>query len=212
MSRSARDHRFDRERRRQPKASIDRRVARTQTTLHHALIALILRKDYDAITIEEICATANVGRSTFYAHYADKDDLHRRGIERLRSVLAERRKDDLADASAARIRRLSFSRTFFEHAQERKELFRALAGSRGGALAFSTIRQIISDAARDELAAIAGASASDAIPRELVIQYVVGAFMAILTWWLDKGAKLPAQRVDAMFQRLATDGIMPLRR
>jgi AcrR family transcriptional regulator len=194
-----------------PKRSIDRRVARTQATLHHALISLILRKSYDAITIEEICETANVGRSTFYAHYADKDDLHRRGIEHLRSVLADRRKDDLADVSFARTRRLSFSRTFFEHAQERKDLFRALAGSRGGAVAFSTIRQIISDAARDELAAIGSAGATDAIPRELVVQYVVGAFMAVLTWWLDRGAKLPAPRIDAMFQRLAIEGIVTLR-
>jgi hypothetical protein len=35
--------------------------------------------------------------------------------------------------------------------------------------------------------------------------------MAVLTWWLDKGAKLPPQRVDAMFRRLATEGIIPRR-
>jgi AcrR family transcriptional regulator len=209
MSRSARNHRFDRERGREAKRSIDRRVARTQATLHHALISLILQKDYDAITIEDICETANVGRSTFYAHYADKDDLHRRGIEHLRSVLADGRNDDGADSNAAQAGRLSFSRTLFEHAQERKDLFRALAGSRGGILAFATIREIISDAARAELAVTADRSPADTIPREFTVQYVVGAFMAVLTWWLDKGARLPAHRVDAMFQRLALEGITP---
>jgi AcrR family transcriptional regulator len=192
------------------RGSIDRRVARTRATLHRALISLILQKDYDAITIEQICDTANVGRSTFYAHYADKDDLHRRGIEHLRGVLADRRSDDLAGSSVAR--GLSFSRTFFEHAQERKDLFRALAGSRGGAVAFSAIRQIISDAAREELAAIAGGSPADTVPREFMVQYIVGAFMAVLTWWLDKGAKLPAHRIDSMFQRLALDGLALPRR
>jgi AcrR family transcriptional regulator len=212
MSRTAQNHRSDRERGGAARGSIDRRVARTQATLHHALISLILQKDYDAITIEEICETANVGRSTFYAHYADKDDLHRRGIEHLRGVLADRRSDDLAGSSAALTRGLSFSRTFFEHAQERKDLFRALAGSRGGAVAFSEIRQIISDAAREELAAIAGTSPADAVPREFMVQYIVGAFMAVLTWWLDRGAKLPAHRIDSMFQRLALDGLAPQRR
>jgi AcrR family transcriptional regulator len=208
MSRTVQNHRFDRERGRGAgKRPIDRRVARTRATLHHALISLILQKDYDAITIEEICETANVGRSTFYAHYTDKDHLHRHGIENLRSVLAEQRKDDLAGSSTVEARRLSFSRTFFEHAQDRRDLFRALAGSRGGAVAFSTIRQIICEAVRDELATIAGRGPTDSIPREVIVQYIVGAFMAVLTWWLDQGAKLPAQRVDAMFQHLAFEGV-----
>ena len=46
------------------------------------------------------------------------------------------------------------------------------------------------------------------IPRDFVVQYVVGAYMAVLTWWLDGGAKLPPQKIDGMFRRLATEGIM----
>jgi hypothetical protein len=49
--------------------------------------------------------------------------------------------------------------------------------------------------------------AKSAMPRELVVQYVVGAYMAVVTWWLDGGAKLAPEKVDAMFQRLATEGI-----
>jgi hypothetical protein len=47
------------------------------------------------------------------------------------------------------------------------------------------------------------------MPREFAVHYVVGSFMAVMTWWLDGGAKLPPQRIDAMFRRLATEGIMP---
>ncbi|MDX0906328.1 TetR family transcriptional regulator [Sinorhizobium medicae] len=56
---------------------IDRRVARTRKSLHQALISLILEKGYDSITVDEICQTANVGRSTFYLHFTSKDDLKR---------------------------------------------------------------------------------------------------------------------------------------
>jgi hypothetical protein len=45
--------------------------------------------------------------------------------------------------------------------------------------------------------------------REFIIQYVVGAYMAVMTWWLEGGAKLPPQQIDAMFRRLATEGIPP---
>ena len=61
---------------------------------------------------------------------------------------------------------------------------------------------------RNELAATLDKKSAEVMPREFVVQYVVGAFMAVMTRWLDGGAKLPPQRIDAMFRRLATEGIM----
>lgn len=60
---------------------------------------------------------------------------------------------------------------------------------------------------RDELAAGLETQAEGAIPRELVVQYVVGAYMAVVAWWMDGGARLPAEQVDAMFRSLVTEGI-----
>ena len=97
----------------------------------------------------------------------------------------------------------------FEHARDHLGLYRALVGGRGGTVALGTIRKILSDLVRDELAATVDKNSAAAIPREVVVQYVVGAYMAVLTWWLDGGAKLPPERIDAMFRRLASDGIMP---
>ncbi|CAN7384980.1 TetR/AcrR family transcriptional regulator [Pararhizobium sp. LjRoot235] len=184
---------------------IDRRVARTRRSLHQALISLILAKGYDPITVEEICEAANVGRSTFYLHYTSKDDLKRSGLDSLRRHL-----DATARAAQSErgSRRFGFSLAMFEHAREHVDLYRALAGSRGGAVALGTIRQILSDLVRDELAADGDRGSPDAIPRELVAQYVVGAYMAVLTWWLDGGTKLPPDRIDAIFRRLATEGAM----
>jgi hypothetical protein len=67
------------------------------------------------------------------------------------------------------------------------------------------IRRIISDAVRDELAETADKNST--IPRELIVQFVVGAYMAVLTWWLDKGAKLPPAKIDTMFRQLASEGL-----
>src|SRR5207248_2698170 len=53
----------------------DRRVARTQKLLRDALHSLIRERDYDSIAVKEILDRANVGRSTFYMHFRDKDDL-----------------------------------------------------------------------------------------------------------------------------------------
>jgi AcrR family transcriptional regulator len=196
------------------KQPIDRRVARTRAMLQRAHIALILERGYEAITVDDICEAANVGRSTFYAHYTSKDDLRRSGLEHLRKELVGRQKQALATPGDVRDRSLAFSLAMFEHARDHIDLYRALVGGRGGTLALGTIRQILSDLVRNELAASAGKKLADKKPmdvsRELVVQYVVGAFMAVMTWWLDGGAKLPPQRIDAMFRRLATEGIMHL--
>jgi AcrR family transcriptional regulator len=170
-------------------------------------MSLIVKQGYEAITIRDICDAANVGRSTFYAHYTSKDDLMRSGLENLRRVLVDRQRDALATPGDIRHRSLGFSLTLFEHARDHIDLHRRLVG--GGAVALGIIRQILSDLVRDELAATVDKKSVDAIPRELVVQYVVGSYMAVLTWWLDGGAKLPPQRIDAMFRHLATEGITP---
>jgi AcrR family transcriptional regulator len=188
-------------------SSMDRRSARTRARLQHALNALILRKDYEAITTSEICRAARVGRSRFYGHYRGKDDLKLSCIDhRLRRQLRERRRHS---AAPCRDRPLAFSLPMLEHARGYRDHYRALAGGRGGALSLDKIRAVLSDLVRAELSAAAGRRAArDAVPSELAVEYVVGAFMAVMTWWLGSGAKLPPAQVDAMFRRLAIEGVL----
>lgn len=192
------------------KSEEDRRISRTKGSLQHALNSLTLKKGYEAITIKEICDEANVGRSTFYAHYTSKDDLKRSGLEHLRRQLADRQRDAQARAGENDHQTLSFSLTMFEHARDHVELYRALVGGRGGAVALGAIREMLSDLVHNDLAAAVDNNSADVVPREFVVQYVVGAYMAVMTWWLDGGAKLAPHQVDAMFRRLATEGALPL--
>jgi AcrR family transcriptional regulator len=171
---------------------------------------LILKKGYEAITIQDICDEANVGRSTFYAHYTSKDDLKRSGFEHLRKELGDRQRDAQAAPGDIRDRSLGFSLTMFEHARDHIDLYRALVGGRGGTVSLGQIRKILSELVRNEFPATVGKNSADNVPCEFVIQYLVGAYMAVLIWWLDGGAKLPPKRIDAMFRRLATEGITRL--
>jgi len=51
----------------------DARVRRTYRALHEALGSLIQQRPYERILVKEILARAQVARSTFYAHFHDKD-------------------------------------------------------------------------------------------------------------------------------------------
>ena len=62
---------------------MDRRVQRTRDVLHQALISLMIQKGYEIITVQDIIDEANVGRSTFYAHYTSKGDLLMSGLKNL---------------------------------------------------------------------------------------------------------------------------------
>ena len=193
----------------QAKDTIDRRIPRTRAMLQHALISLILKKDYEEITIQDICDAANIGRSTFYAHYTGKDDLKRSGFEHLRKELVDRQREALATSGDIRDGILGFSLTMFEHARDHIDLYRALVGGRGGNVSLGSIREMLSELVRNEFAAGVEKNSADVIPRELIVHYVVGAYMAVLTWWLDGGAKLPPRQIDAMFRRLAIGCVTP---
>jgi hypothetical protein len=56
-------------------SSHNRQARRTRTALKRAFVALLKESPYEAITVGDVAERANIGRSTFYRHYASKADL-----------------------------------------------------------------------------------------------------------------------------------------
>jgi AcrR family transcriptional regulator len=182
---------------------MDRRAARTRRALHGALMSLILRKGYEAITVQDIIDEADVARSTFYAHYTGKEDLLRSGFQTLRAELAEAQR---AARGESEDEPLGFSLAMFEHASGYTDVYRALVGGRGGAVAINEIRRVLSEMVKKELS---GVRHDEAVPHEVRIQFVVSAFLTVLTWWLEQRPKLTPSQVAMIFRRLVIKGIGP---
>src|SRR3954468_20461121 len=55
----------------------DRRVVKTRTAINQGLMDLVAEREYDDIPVGDIIGRADVGRSTFYQHYQNKDEVFR---------------------------------------------------------------------------------------------------------------------------------------
>lgn len=183
---------------------IDRRARRTRRALSQALLSLIVERGYDAVSVQDIIDRADIGRSTFYAHYAGKEELLRSGFAALREELREAKRRHRAEPER-RGEPLSFSLAMFEHAAHYAEHYRAAASGRGGAIMEAEIRRALSELVREELRELDEA----ALSREFVVQFVVSAFLTAFDWWFGRKPKLAPAEIDAMFRRLVIDGIGP---
>ncbi len=174
-------------------SAIDRRVLRTRASLHHTLLQLVMSQGYDAISVQDICEAANIGRSTFYAHYTSKDDLKRSGLDHLKAILTAGR--------LGPTERFDFVSALFSHAGDHLGLYQALKGTPGEAVSINAVRRILIDLVRE------GARTGSEKSSEASIQFVVGGLMGLLLWWLDNGATQPAEEMAVLVRRLISEGI-----
>ena len=183
----------------------DRRVQRTRKLLQDALISLMIEKGYEATTVQDIIDRANVGRATFYAHFADKETLLVSRLEDLRALLAQHQQQALTARGGLRARGLGFSLAMLEHARAHAPLYAAIVGRASGAFVLQRIHRIIADLAAQDLKTLGFKGTPE--QRGLATEYIAGAFMAVLTWWLNHAAKLLPQEVDDIFRGLVMPGL-----
>lgn len=180
----------------------DRRIQRTRGLLQDALVALILEKGYEAITIQDILERANVGRSTFYEHFYDKDDLLLSGFEHLRADFEQY----LANQSIDDDSPWQLSLSMFRHAQSHRQLYKAMAGKQGGNLAVAHIQKFLTHYLYEHLKKLLTMRKRD-MPPEILTQFIVSSYTALLTWWLDSDSPYSAEQMSAYFRQLVEPGV-----
>ena len=75
----------------------------TAARMDKAFLTLLAKKDFEYITVKEICEVAGVNRSTFYLHYKTMSDLLTESVSRMNEqFLAYMEKD--SDAFSANLR------------------------------------------------------------------------------------------------------------
>lgn len=180
---------------------IDRRVRRTRDALGDALLALIQEKPFDAITVQEVLDRAAIGRSTFYAHYRDKDDLFLSDLEEffeMMSTLLLRRAED-SD-------RVAPVRELFAHVAEMRQLHSALIAS-GKMRDFQEMGQeYFARAIEQRLGALPSSRPDSPAQRAAMAHAFAGALLSLLSWWLHHGTTPSPEEMDKLFHQMVWSG------
>ena len=183
----------------------DRRVQRTEALLRDALITLIREKAYDSIVVKEILDRANVGRTAFYTHFRDKDELLASSIHQ---ILRSTRPTKLPSARAPYEKILRFSLPIFEYLHEHRQQNRHSNGggldTRSRAILHEHLQTVLVELVRDdvELALKRTRNTATQIPPEVLVHYVASTFVLVLNWWVETDSPLTPQEPDQVFRAL----------
>lgn len=186
----------------------DRRVNRTRRQLREALMGLILEKGYDTITIEEITERADLGRTTFYLHYRDKEALLLESLEQIAEQLRGQIRLENIQPNRGQGRQGNGPiHQVFQHAAENSDLYKIILSGGAASRVLNHVRGMLLEGAMEFFAPRLNASAGEDLPPvEAFAGYFASSLLGYLTWWLDKGMPYSPEQVSDLFIQLFFGG------
>ncbi|MFS0855792.1 TetR/AcrR family transcriptional regulator [Paenibacillus taichungensis] len=185
----------------------DLRILRTKQSIRKAFYELIQEKGYEAITIQDIADRAMINRNTFYLHYQNKPDLLDTCINELLSELK-----DAVVLCPISMNPFSISildtvmQTVLEHISLNTTFYYAMLVEEKRIYQFrAKMENIIKDKLNEGWNADQ-VNAPLAISKELLLEYLVSAFMGIVIWWIKNDQPLPSKEASSQFSRIVTYG------
>jgi AcrR family transcriptional regulator len=183
-----------------PLQKMDRRVRRTRNALGDALVALMREKPFAAIRIQDVLDRAQISRSTFYAHYSDKDDLFLSDAEDFFEIMAFHLSGD-----GERSNRVAPMREMFAHVAELRKFYATMVAS--GKL--HDILELGQGCFACGIEQRLEKLKPDLSPRERTIlaNAFAGAFMSLMSWWIHHGMSCTPEQMDALYHRMVWSGL-----
>jgi len=181
---------------------MDRRVRRTRDVLGDALVALMHEKPFDTITVQHVLERAGVGRSTFYSHFRDKNDLFLSDaedfFEMMSSLLARRGEG---------AKRIAPVHEFFAHVAEWHQFYSAIVASEKVRDVMELGQGYFARAIDQRLAALAPTRSMSPTRRSALSHAFAGALFSLLDWWINHGTPSSAIEMDHLFHQMVWSGM-----
>jgi AcrR family transcriptional regulator len=188
----------------------DRRVQRTRQIIRDALVALMLEKSYEKITVQDIIDRANVGRATFYNHYQDKDDLLLRGVagivyrqEDEESILeSQQQSEDMRPSDTIQ------TAGMFRHSRQNRRVHQVMFKRSRENPILEKMTAFLYTRVEKQLTQLAEAALAPPVPIPVMAQFITGGLLSIIRWWHDNDFPYTAAEMDEFFQQVAMPGTL----
>jgi AcrR family transcriptional regulator len=183
-------------------AKPDSRVIRTRNILGNALVQLMQEKPWPEITVQQVLDRAKVSRSTFYAHYSDKNDLFMSDVEEFFETMA-----NSLTTQKNNSHRLLPVREFCAHLGQVKTFVSALHEAGKMQDVWELGRGHFARAIEKRLSALDSVHSTRSRRAETRSYMLSGALISLLVWWMDRGMKETPEEIDQMFHEMAWVGV-----
>jgi len=180
----------------------DRRVSRTRNALGDALIALMHEKAFSEITVQHVLDRAGVSRSTFYAHYSDKDDLFLSDVEDFLEMMSSQltRSREISN-------RVAPVRELFAHLAEWRQFHNVLVEA-GKIRDFMELCQgYFARSIEQRLREVSGGQRITASERVAAAQMFAGALCSLMTWWINHPHPASPEEMDNIYHEMVWSGM-----
>lgn len=184
------------------KQKVDGRARRTRDALGDALIELMHERPFRSITVQDVLDRAGVGRSTFYTHYRDKDDLFLSDVEDFWEMISS-----MIERSDEESNRVAPVQELFSHIAEVKVFREALVASGKVHDVMELGQGQFARAIERRLTKLNAARGDKPAQFAALAHALSGALFALLGWWIDHGMPVSAAEMDKTFHRLVWTGV-----
>lgn len=182
----------------------DRRTARTRRLIFRAISELMQEKKYSNITVQDIIDRADIGRSTFYAHFSTRDELLSQCIENIFDALNQHVANSF-EHSDQKTRILPIAE-LFDHVKENKRLIRGLMSVENTEV-LPIVQSYWNKQIALYLAQKTPAGRSPKVPPEILKNHISSAMIGLLRWWVENDNSYTPKQMDQYFQEMIHPGV-----
>lgn len=164
----------------------DLRVIKTRNTLYNALLSLMKEKTFEEIKVSDICNTALINRSTFYAHYTDKYELLADCIKNLKKSLTEELEKN-RNISNTKEYYLEMIKLFLDHIEKQRDEYLSIMINNRNSITMDILYDVID---QDIIAHInKDDTLEKQVPETVIAKFYLGAVVSLGTYWLKDNKK-----------------------
>lgn len=175
---------------------MDRRQRRTRNLIFTAFSALLERKNYSAMTVQDIIDEADIGRSTFYAHFETKDELLKAlCIDIFEHVFSHEiiseEHHDFSDKGSFQ----DHITHILCHLQEKQQSIKGIFSGECGEIFMRYFKEYLYQVFDRHL------TEGEDIPREYRLNHAVSSFAETVRWWLKGHSVYMPEEVCSFYFR-----------